>query len=92
MSCTDVTDNTDQCAAIGDLHHAIAAGAMAASDVHADLAEIIHLMVGRELEEIYPDIPHQIGEPILEIKHLAGARRPNDASFTLRTPAAAVAV
>ncbi len=49
----------------------------------ADLAEIIHLMVGRELEEIYPDIPHPIGEPILEIKHLAGTRRPSDASFTL---------
>ena len=50
----------------------------------AHLAEIIHLMVGRELEEIYPDVPHQIGEPILEVTNLAGARRPNDATFTLR--------
>jgi ribose transport system ATP-binding protein len=50
----------------------------------AELSEIIHLMVGRELEEIYPETPHEIGEPILEIKHLAGKRRPDDATFTLR--------
>jgi ribose transport system ATP-binding protein len=50
----------------------------------ADLSEIIHLMVGRELEEIYPAIPHDIGEPLLRVKNLAGRRRPEDASFTLR--------
>lgn len=36
-----VTDITEQCAAIGDLHHAVAAGLMSASDVHAELGEII---------------------------------------------------
>ncbi len=36
-----VTDSTEQCAAIGDLHHAVAAGAMARSDVHAELAEVL---------------------------------------------------
>jgi ribose transport system ATP-binding protein len=50
----------------------------------AELSEIIHLMVGRELEEIYPEMPHEVGEPVLEIRHLAGKRRPADASFTLR--------
>jgi alanine dehydrogenase len=38
---TVVTDLTDQCSAIGDLHHAIASGAMARADVHAELGEII---------------------------------------------------
>lgn len=38
---TLVTDLTGQCAAIGDLHRAIAAGAMSTSDVHAELGEII---------------------------------------------------
>jgi ribose transport system ATP-binding protein len=51
---------------------------------NAELREIIHLMVGRDLEDIYPSVPHEIGEPILEIKHLAGSRRPEDASFVLR--------
>src|SRR5262245_10158866 len=35
-----VTDLTEQCAAIGDLHHAIAAGLMARTDVYAELGEI----------------------------------------------------
>jgi alanine dehydrogenase len=36
-----VTDVTDQCAAIGDLHHAITAGAMRSTDVYAELGEIV---------------------------------------------------
>lgn len=36
-----VTDLTVQAAAIGDLHHAIAARVMSAADVHAELGEII---------------------------------------------------
>ena len=36
-----VTDVTEQCAAIGDLHHAIAAGAMTRGGVYAELGEIV---------------------------------------------------
>ncbi len=36
-----VADSLDQCAVMGDLHHAIEAGAMAAADVHAELAELV---------------------------------------------------
>lgn len=36
-----VTDNTDQCAAIGDLHHAIDAGVMQRSDVRAELGDVV---------------------------------------------------
>jgi alanine dehydrogenase len=36
-----VTDVLEQCAAIGDLHHAIDAGVMRGGDVHADLAELV---------------------------------------------------
>ena len=36
-----VTDLTAQAAAIGDLHHAIAAGVMSAADVHAELGEVV---------------------------------------------------
>ena len=36
-----VTDLTEQCAVIGDLHHALAAGAMTHSGVHAELGEIV---------------------------------------------------
>ena len=36
-----VTDITAQAAAIGDLHHAIVAGAMSADQVHAELGEVV---------------------------------------------------
>ena len=36
-----VVDVLDQCVAIGDLHHAIEAGAMRREDVHAELAEVV---------------------------------------------------
>lgn len=38
---TVVADLIEQCALIGDLHHAVAAGLMARSDVHAELGEVI---------------------------------------------------
>jgi alanine dehydrogenase len=36
-----VTDITEQCATIGDLHHAIEAGAMGLNDVYAELGEVV---------------------------------------------------
>jgi alanine dehydrogenase len=38
---TVVVDMLEQCAAIGDLHHALEAGAVALADVHAELAEVV---------------------------------------------------
>jgi len=38
---TVVTDSTEQCAKIGDLHHAIEAGARKADEVQAELGEIL---------------------------------------------------
>jgi ornithine cyclodeaminase/alanine dehydrogenase-like protein (mu-crystallin family) len=35
-----VVDLLEQCLAIGDLHHAVKAGAMRTGDVHATLAEV----------------------------------------------------
>jgi alanine dehydrogenase len=53
-SSTVVVDILDQCATIGDLHHAIAAGAMRREDVHAELAEVVagHKPGRRSKEEI----------------------------------------
>src|SRR5262249_48519989 len=36
-----VTDVLEQCAEIGDLHHALAAGALSRDGVHAELAELV---------------------------------------------------
>jgi alanine dehydrogenase len=38
---TVVVDLLDQCATMGDLHHALAAGVMTPADVHAELGEVV---------------------------------------------------
>lgn len=47
-----VVDSLEQCAVIGDLHHALRAGAMAPADVHAELSEVV---VGRKPGRRSPD-------------------------------------
>jgi ribose transport system ATP-binding protein len=41
-------------------------------------------MVGREVDDLYPRSPHASGEVVLEINHLAGVKKPSDASLKLR--------
>jgi ribose transport system ATP-binding protein len=50
----------------------------------ASLAQIIHLMVGREIKDIYPRTAHSLGKDALELKSVAGAAKPRSVSFTLR--------
>lgn len=40
-NCTIVADLAEQCASIGDLHHALTSGRMKISDVHAELGEVV---------------------------------------------------
>jgi ribose transport system ATP-binding protein len=47
-------------------------------------AQIIKLMVGRDVDELYPRRPHVPGEVVLELDRLAGVRRPREASLSLR--------
>jgi alanine dehydrogenase len=47
-----VTDLTEQCAVMGDLHHALEAGVVTASDVYAELGEVVAgKKLGRESDE-----------------------------------------
>lgn len=45
--------------------------------------QIIHWMVGRSLEEIYPRVPHELGEVALRVSGLQGERLPRGASLEL---------
>ncbi|HKD36287.1 MAG TPA: sugar ABC transporter ATP-binding protein, partial [Pirellulales bacterium] len=47
---------------------------------HADLARA---MVGREIDELFPRIPHQCGAPLLEVRGLSGRPSPRDVTLTL---------
>ena len=45
---------------------------------------LIKMMVGRELNDIYPKDPVEIGDVILEVKNLSRGKKVQDASFSLR--------
>ena len=57
----------------------VGGGAMAGTTVPA----IVDLMVGRRVEQLYPRSARVPGEPLLEVTDLAGAGKPERASFTL---------
>jgi ribose transport system ATP-binding protein len=44
---------------------------------------IIQMMVGRKVEDLYPRTKRQAGEVVLEVKDLAGVRKPQSASLQL---------
>jgi ribose transport system ATP-binding protein len=46
--------------------------------------EIVSMMVGRDVDDLYPRTARHPGEALLEIRHLAGTTKPADASLTLR--------
>ena len=50
----------------------------------ANLREIVHMMVGREIQDIYPRVPHTVGEPVLELRDVAGTVKPRSATLALR--------
>lgn len=48
------------------------------------VANIIALMVGRDVDELYPRSSRTPGETVLEVRNLAGEDKPESASFALR--------
>ncbi len=48
------------------------------------VADMIRLMVGKKIEQLYPRSPRQAGEIVLDISGLAGAVKPASASLALR--------
>jgi len=63
----------------------VGTGPLAGTDPATRLDEraIVALMVGRSVEELFPQVPHTPGEPILEVSGLSGRRLPTDVGFTL---------
>ena len=61
----------------------VGSGAMAG----ASLDEIIQLMVGRTVDEIYPHTSRAIGEPVLELRGVAGLVKPRRVDLPLRAGA-----
>jgi ribose transport system ATP-binding protein len=48
-----------------------------------DRGRVIEQMVGRKLDELFPRVPHTIGEPVLELSGLTGVTLPRGVNLTL---------
>ena len=48
------------------------------------VTHVIEAMAGRSLEQAFPHVPHEAGEPILELDALCGERLPREACLQLR--------
>ncbi|MEM7232754.1 MAG: sugar ABC transporter ATP-binding protein, partial [Planctomycetota bacterium] len=59
---------------------AVASGELSETDE----SSIIELMVGRSLDELFPRVPHEAGDAIVEIQGLSGATNPKNVDLTLR--------
>ncbi len=46
--------------------------------------EIISLMVGRDVNDLFPSVEHEPGDPWVDIENLSGAPSPLNVSFSLR--------
>jgi ribose transport system ATP-binding protein len=47
-------------------------------------ADVVSLMMGREIEDLYPSVPHSPGDSLLSLSGLSGEKKPRDVSFDLR--------
>ncbi len=45
---------------------------------------IVALMAGRDVDTLFPTVPHQLGSAVLQVKRLSGKAIPQDVSFELR--------
>ena len=58
----------------------VGSGALAATDLN----RLVHLMVGREIQEVYPKRSFSLGGPVLEFRALAGRDKPRAVDLKLR--------
>jgi ribose transport system ATP-binding protein len=71
---------------LADRYSVLRDGRNAGGGTAADFSpgRVIEMMVGRSLAEQFPRVPHEPGEPLLELDGLTGERLPDGASLTLR--------
>ncbi|MDE8753655.1 xylose ABC transporter ATP-binding protein [Pectobacterium polaris] len=92
IACIYISHKLNEVKAISDVICVIRDGKPIGTRAAAELSEdqIIAMMVGRELTELYPNEPHVVGEEVLRVEHLTAwhpvnrhIRRVDDVSFAL---------
>jgi D-xylose transport system ATP-binding protein len=93
MACVYISHKLDEVAEIADTVTVIRDGTHVATRPMAELTtdQIITLMVGREMKNLYPKTEHKVGEVIFEAKHVTvfdttntARKLVDDVSFQLR--------
>eukprot|EP01030_Chromulinospumella_sphaerica_P018072 gene18072-17921_t len=93
VACVYISHKLEEVAAICDTVVVIRDGQHIASTPMAqmDVPTIVAQMVGREMSQMYPHIPHEVGEVVLEARNIScydpdqpSRKRVDDVSFTLR--------
>ncbi|MFW6060406.1 MAG: sugar ABC transporter ATP-binding protein [Phycisphaeraceae bacterium] len=71
---------------IGDRYTVLRDGASVGGGVMADtpVHDIVTMMIGREMSELYPRSARTPGEPVLTVRDLGGELKPRAATLTLR--------
>lgn len=75
----EIQEVADRCTVLRD-------GQVTGTGIVADtpVERIIELMVGRNLNDMFPRVPHEPGEPVLQLDGLSGAAMPAEVNLTLR--------
>jgi ribose transport system ATP-binding protein len=75
----------EEVAALGTRYTVLRDGRSVASGLLAETSaeQLVRHMVGREMSEMFPRVPHARGEALLHVRGLTGAARPREVSFTL---------
>ena len=93
VACVYISHKLDEVAAVCDTISVIRDGKHIATTamVDMDIPQIITQMVGREMSNLYPTEPHDIGEVIFEARHITcydvdnpQRKRVDDISFSLK--------
>nr|WP_275578091.1 D-xylose ABC transporter ATP-binding protein [Dyella mobilis] len=93
IACIYISHKLDEVARVCDTVSVIRDGRHVATHAAHELDEnrIIALMVGREIETLYPRVPHDIGDVLLRAEHVVchdvadpARKRVDDVSFSLR--------
>jgi ribose transport system ATP-binding protein len=85
MGIVYISHFLEEVRAISERYTVLRDGASVGTGVTAEARDedIIRLMVGRNVADLYPRTHHAPGESVLALSHVAGLKRPRDASLTL---------
>jgi ribose transport system ATP-binding protein len=86
VSIVYISHFLEECREVADRYTVLRDGRSVGTGFMADttVQEIIRLMVGREVDEVYPQRTPTIGEPVFKVERLVGTPKPRGVSFELR--------